>query len=365
MIRHAAIRWIGFLCGFVLLLANLPAHADTAIALYQSFRGNLNFVGTEETLRTKDNRYPCTLVNNSNGIYAYLSGIPSGAAIKSAQLYWAGSGTSADYTVTFDGVSITAPTSRQFVAKATANNTTYTYFSGAADVTTQVSKKGNGYYTFSGLKVNTGEPWCGVQGVVGGFSLVVVYSHPNEPFRMLNLYEGFQDFRDTSLTINLSGFNVPDPLPVATTGRVGHITWEGDVTLSQGGEDLLFNGVPMTDTMNPQGNQFNSASNATGDKSSYGIDFDIYTLKSPTIKAGQSTASTTYKSGQDLVLLSAEIVAMPYSAIADLALSMTRTGDLTVGSATNYTLSVINNGVDAESGPVTVVDTLPGGRRLG
>jgi MSHA biogenesis protein MshQ len=346
------------------LVANLPARADTPIALFQSFRGNLNFVGTEETLRTKDNRYPCTLVNSGNGIYAYLSGIPSGAKIKSAQLYWAGSGTTADYTVTFDGVSVTAPAARQYVSKVAANSTIYTYFSGAADVTTQVSKKGNGYYTFSGLKVNTGDPWCSVEGVVGGFSLVVVYENASEPFRMLNLYEGFQSFRNSSLNINFSGFNVPDPLLPSTTGRVGHITWEGDVTLSQGGEDLLFNGTPMTDTMNPQGNQFNSQSNVTGDKTSFGIDFDVYTLKSPVIQAGQSTASTTYKSGQDMVLLSAEIVAMPYAAIADLSLSMTRTGDLTVGSSTDYTLTVINNGIDAETGPVTVVDTLPAGLKL-
>jgi MSHA biogenesis protein MshQ len=364
MIVRIAARWRAFLLGCVLLLAGLPAHADTPIALFQSFRGNLNFVGTEETLRLKDNTKPCSLVSSSTGIYAALSGIPGGATIKSAQLYWAGSGTSPDYTVTFDGVSITAPTSRQYTATATANNTTYTYFSGAADVTSQVAKKGNGTYTFSGLKVSTGEPWCSVQAVVGGFSLVVVYSHSSEPFRMLNLYEGFKDFRDTSLSISLTGFNVPNPLPSTVTGRVGHITWEGDVTLSQGGEDLLFNGYAMTDSMNPQGNQFNSQSNVTGDKYSYGIDFDIYTLKSPVIQAGQSSASTTYKSGQDLVLLSTEIVAMPYSAIADLSLSMTRTGDLTVGSATDYTLTVTNGGIDAETGPVTVVDTLPAGLKL-
>jgi uncharacterized repeat protein (TIGR01451 family) len=362
---RAARRAICLTMLFVLvLLANLPARADTPIALFQSFRGNLNFTGTEETLRSKDNSKPCNLVNGNNGISATLAGIPRGATIKSAQLYWAGSGTAADYTVTFDGVSITAPTSRQYVAKASTNNTAYTYFSGAADVTSQVSKKGNGTYSFSGLKVSTGEPWCSVQGVVGGFSLVVIYSHADEPFRMLNLYEGFQDFRNTSLTINLSGFNVPDPLPASVTGRVGHITWEGDVTLSQGGEDLLFNGVAMTDTMNPQGNQFNSRSNVTGDYYSYGIDFDVYTLKSPVIQAGQTSASTTYRSGQDLVLLSAEIVALPYSAIADLSLSMTRTGDLTVGASTDYTLTVTNGGVDAETGPVTVVDTLPAGLKL-
>jgi uncharacterized repeat protein (TIGR01451 family) len=364
MMRSSDMRLLVRLVAFLLLACGLPARADTPVSLFQSFRGTVNFVGTEETLRTKDNRYPCRLVNG--GIYAYLAGIPSGATIKSAQLYWAGSGTTADYNVVFDGVAISAPAGRRYSAKAVANNTTYTYFSGAADVTTQVSKKGNGYYTFSGLTVNNGEPWCSVQGVVGGFALAVVYSHPNEPFRMLNIYEGFQDFQYTSLRIDLGNFNVPNPLPANVTGRVGHITWEGDQTLSQGGEDLLFNGYEMTDKypnsntwFNPPGNQFNSASNVTGDATSYGIDFDIYTLRSPIIQPGQSTATTTYRSGQDMVILSAEIVAMPYVANADLALAMTRTGELSVGSLNTYTLTVSNGGVDAEMGPVKVVDTLP------
>jgi MSHA biogenesis protein MshQ len=377
MMRCAA-RLLAFVAGLLLFAAVLPARADTPVSLFLSFRGNVNFTGTEEVLRTKNNNDPCSLVKNGTAIYAALSGIPSGATILSAQLYWAGSGTSPDYTVNFDGYSVTAPTktvltpvTRQYVAKAYANNTTYTYFSGAADVTTIVKKKGNGTYSFSGLTVNNGSPWCAVQGVVGGFALVVVYSHPNEPFRMLNLYEGFQDFQNTSLKIDLGDFNVPNPLPSNVTGRIGHITWEGDQTLSQGGEDLLFNGYEMTDKypnsstwFNPPGNQFNSASNVTGDATSFGIDFDIYTLRSPVIQPGQRTATTTYRSGQDLVILSAEIVAMPYVANADLALAMVRNGDLTAGTQSSYTLTVTNGGIDDETGPVTVVDTLPAGLKL-
>ena len=346
----------------LLMLAVIPAHADTPVALFQSFRGNINFVGTAETLRVKDNNSPCTLVSNSTGLSATLAGIPSGATVISAQLYWAGSGSTPDYTVSFDGVSKTAASTRSFTSSTIGNG--YNYFGAAADVTSQVKAKGNGAYTLGGLSVGTGNPWCASQGVLGGFALVVVYSKSTEPFRMLNLYEGFQYFRNSSLTINLGNFNVPNPLPTTVTGRVGHITWEGDATLSQGGEDLLFNGTPLTDAMNPSGNQFNSASNVTGDTTSYGVDFDIYTLKSPTIQPGQNAASTVYRSGQDLVLLGAEIVAMPYVASADLALGMTRSGDLRVGSTTNYSIIVTNNGPDAESGPITVVDTLASGLKL-
>jgi uncharacterized repeat protein (TIGR01451 family) len=364
MMHRFAGCWTGLLLACLLLFGGLPARADTPVSLFQSFRGNVNFTGTEETQRDKDNAKSCSVSNPNKKLTAYLSGIPSGATIKSAQLYWAGSGATPDYTVSLDGYSVSADPKRRYVASSSSSGAALTYFSGAADVTDYVSKKGNGYYTFNDLTVDNGGAWCNAQAVLAGFSLVVVYAHPDEPFRMLNLYEGFQAFQNSSLTIDLGNFSVPNPLPPRVTGKVGHITWEGDATLSQGGEDLLFNGYPMSDTINPQGNQFNSASNVTGDTRSYGIDFDVYTLTSPVIQPGQNSASTTYRSGQDLVLLGVEIVAMPYVANADLALSMTRTGDLTVGSPTNYTLTVSNGGLDDEIGPVTVVDTLPAGLTL-
>jgi uncharacterized repeat protein (TIGR01451 family) len=350
------------LLALLLALCTTLAHADTPIALFQAFRGQVNFTGTEETLRKKDNKQPCQLVNAGKGISAYLGGIPNGAKVLSAQLYWAASGNTPDYTVTFDGVNTTAPAGRRYTS-ATAGGG-YNYFSGAADVTSQVASKGNGYYTFSGLSVDNGNPWCSVQGVVGGFSLLVIYSHPNESYRLLNLYEGFQYFRNNGITLTLNNFAIPSPLPDNVTGRIGHITWEGDGTLSGGGEDLLFNGYAMTDSINPSGNQFNSASNVTGDSTSYGIDFDAYTVKSPVIQPGQTTATTTYRSGQDMVLLSAEVAALPYVPVADLSLAMSRSGALQVGSNTTYTLTVTNGGSDTEIGPVTVVDTLPAGLSL-
>ncbi|MGJ7918710.1 DUF6701 domain-containing protein [Massilia sp. LXY-6] len=364
MRQRFASRWLALFVGVLLLAGGLPARADAPVSLFQSLRGNLNFTGTEETQRNKDDSKSCSVSNPNKKLSASLSGIPSGATIKSAQLYWAGSGATPDYTVSLDGVSVTATAKRQYIAKPSSNGITYAYFSGAADVTAQVAKKGNGTYTFNDLTVDNGEPWCSAHTVLAGFALVVVYAHPNEPFRMLNLYEGFQAFQNNGVTIDLGDFNVPNPLPANVTGRVGHITWEGDAVLSQGGEDLLFNGHQLSDAINPAGNQFNSASNVTGDTRSYGIDFDVYTLAPPLIQPGQTTASSTYRSGQDLVLLGAEIVAMPYVGNADLSLAMTRTGDLTVGSSTNYTLSVTNGGLDDEIGPVTIVDTLPAGLNL-
>jgi MSHA biogenesis protein MshQ len=367
MKRAAPTQWlltlVGMVLGLLLALAGPAARADTTVQQYKSFRGQVNFTGTVETMRTQQNSsYNNSSCSITGSISAKLSGVPAGATILSAQLYWTGSGTTADYSVTFDNVRVDA--TRQYSSR-TVGNGMY-YFSGAADVTSRVKSKldPNTTYTFSGLSVNNGDPWCASQGVVGGFALLVIYSHPNEPFRLLNLYEGFQYFQNNGFTIDLGNFNVPSPLPSNVTGRIGHITWEGDATLSQGGENLLFNGKELVDTMNKSGNQFNSASNVTSDYTTYGIDFDVYTLDANYISPGQNTATTTYRSGQDLVLLSAEIVAMPFVGSADLALAMTRTGDLRVGSTAYYTLTVTNNGSDIETGPVTVVDTLPAGLKL-
>jgi uncharacterized repeat protein (TIGR01451 family) len=166
--------------------------------------------------------------------------------------------------------------------------------------------------------------------------------------------------RYSSITLNVGNFKIPNPLGT-TTGRLGHITWEGDITLNQQGEDLKFNGTVMTDTMNPAGNQFNSKSNINGDGASYGVDFDAYTVGSPLIQADQTTATTVYSSGQDMVLLNVEIVAMPNVPVADLAITMTRSGEAFIGGTVSYLLTVANNGPNAETDPVTVTNTLPSG----
>ncbi|MFL6675349.1 MAG: DUF6701 domain-containing protein [Massilia sp.] len=355
-------------CLLAASLAAIPAHADTKVALRQSFAGNLNFVGTQVTMRSKSNKEnACAVYSSAEKLIGTLSGLPADAIVVSAQLYWAGSNGKAkpDYTVNFDGADVTATVARQYSSATIGSG--YDYFGGAADVTTQVAAKRNGDYTFSGLTITNGKPYCKVEGVLGGFSLLVIYSSPSEPLRVLNLYEGFQYFRYSGITINLGNFQVPALLPDNVTARLAHITWEGDPTLQKNGEELLFNNVEVNDSLNPPGNQFNSASNINGAAASYGIDFDAYTIKpsSRTFSAGQTTATTRYQSGQDMVLLNAEIIAMPNSPTADLSITINRNGELQVGRSTNYSLVVRNAGPSVESGPITVTDTLPSGVSFG
>ena len=342
----------------LLALACHGARADTAIRLLQSHAGNVNFVGTQQTIRDKGNKQACRVYSPTVNRHATLTGIPATATIVSAQLYWAGSGYNPDFNVIMDGAVVTAPSDRRYYSTTIGNN--YNYFSGAADVTAQVKRKRNDTYAFRGLTVDYDSPYCAVEGVLGGFSLLVIYSDPAQPFRMLNLYEGFQYMRYSGITLNLSGFRVPDPIGNAT-GRVGHITWEGDSTLDGSGEHLKFNNYEMADSRNPSGKQFNSRSNINGDDASYGIDFDAYTVGSPVVNSGQTTASTHYESGQDLVLLSAEVVALPNIPLADLSMAMRLNGDLAQGKSADYTITVSNAGPSDASSPTVVTSTLPAG----
>lgn len=358
-------RCIPLLLGLVLLVTGGMCRADTPISLLKSWAGYVSFVGTEKTRRTNPNTTnACSVLSSTASSTATLSGVPTGATILNAYLYWAGSGSTADYTVTFEGQSVTA--SRQYTASSPSGNP---YFNGVADVTSIVQAKANPNttYSLSNLTVASSDSgsynWCSVEGVLSGWALLVIYSNPADTtFRVLNLYEGFQPYQYDSITLNLSNFQIPTPLG-SNTGKHAHITWEGDPTLSGGGEDLTFNGVALTDATNPAGNQFNSASNIAipPDTTSYGVDFDGYTLSSPVIAAGQTSATTVYSSGQDMVLLSAEIIAVPNTPVADRAITISASGTMARGSNVTYTLNVSNNGPVAETGPITVTDTLPTG----
>ncbi|WP_181259094.1 DUF11 domain-containing protein [Pseudoduganella armeniaca] len=341
-----------------MVLVTPAARADTPIALFKSYAGYVNFTGTQETLRAKANGLDaCALVKN---VSMTLSGIPSGATVLAAYLYWAGSGATPDYTISFDDTSYTAPTNRQYSSTTVG----YNFFAGAVDVTARVKARGNAIYTASGLTVDAGSLFCSVQGVLGGFQLLVIYDSNNksDTFRVLNVYEGFQYIRNSRVELTLANFLTPSPVG---TGRVGHITWEGDATLGQDGENLSFNGVAMKDSLNPVGNQFNSVSNINNDDTSYGIDFDAYTVASPTIAAGQTSAKTIYESGADLVLMNAEIIAAPNVLATDRAIAMTLDGPLIESTPTTYTITVSNNGPLAESGPIVVQDTLPASLIIG
>jgi uncharacterized repeat protein (TIGR01451 family) len=333
----------------------LPAQADTALGLYKSFSGNVNFSGTQVSMRDRPgNGNACRVSSESTILSASLS-LPALANVVSAQLYWAGSG-SVDTAVTMNGKAVGA--GRSYTSSTIGGG--LDYFSSAADVTEQVRLKGSGTYTFSGLKVSNGSPWCERSAVMGGYALVVVYSHVNEPFRTLNLYEGFRSLLNGAVQVDMANFRVPDNVSSSAMGRFGHLVWEGDQTIAREGESVSFNNVTLVDPpFAPSGNNFNSKSSINSDEKSIGIDFDAFSVGPWTAK--QNAVSAVFRTGGDMVLLNAAMLAVPSTGAADLAIELVRNNELRVGSTVSYTATVTNLGPASEPGPVTVKLTLPAG----
>lgn len=318
------------------------------LALAKTYEGNINFVGTQASIQSKNGgAKACDLLDS---VTASLT-MPSGSSVVSATLYWAGTG-QVDTEVLFDNKAVSAPAERRHSTSIDG----LTYFTAAADVTPLV-KNQSATYRFGGLQVSKADIYCAKQqkenAMVAGFALVVVYAREGEPYRTLNLYEGMQALKDSSVTVRMGDY-VP-PAGNAGTARIGYIVWEGDKTGQQKGDSVTFAGQYLH---NPpyvqQGDAFNSKSSANGDTTSNGIDFDIVDVRPP---ASSADASAVFTTGSDRVLLGTAIAALP-SKPADLSISKTAAGEFKTGDEITYLLSVSNEGPRADS-MVEVKDTLP------
>lgn len=344
-----------------LLVLALPARAAfNNTTPRKTFAGTHNYVMTGGTLRRYDNGTdPCAIVpgNSSTGT---VSGIPGGSTILGAYLYWGGSGSTPDYTVTFAGNSITAGASGQFTEVYGTKN----FFGGYYDVTSMVT--GNGSYTFAGLAVDTGEPYCSGQNVLSAWALVVVYSNASEPYRYTRIYDGLQLFRGSAVTTTQSGFRVPD----LQDGKVSIVTWEGDPDAGtsfpyQGyTEALSFDGNGLTNAgCDGTDNMYNSTMGTPSSCVStlYGVDIDTFDV-TPWLYEGQSSATIDYSSGNDAVFLSTQVISTTNTPVADLGITKVHNGtDFTAGQNGSYNIVVHNYGPEIATGTATVTDEMPVG----
>jgi uncharacterized repeat protein (TIGR01451 family) len=364
-IRGPRFSWVHG-CLFVFAACALLGARDAgaqAITRFVRDTGNINFVTTGGSLRNAPNTSNACSVNTTST--QALSGIPATRTVRKAYLYWGASGNTADTTVTLNGNNVTA--SRTFT-RTFNNGTSFNFFGGFADVTTMVS--GNGSYTFGGLTVANGAPWCGSQAVVGGWALIVIYEGAGERLRAINLYDGLDYFYGSQVTQTPDGFRVP---ATNIDGRIAVFTLEGDPQNSnaQNGisESLRFNGTALNDGLvpadsDPTNQQFDGTINTAGapaNVQSYGIDVDQYDV-STLLSAGQTSATTIYSSGDDLVLLMAQIVSATSDPAVNLGVTLSHSGTFVAGQTGQYVINVSNAaGVEREDNTVTVTDTLPTG----
>ncbi len=357
-------------CLFALLaLALFGARDASAQAITRFVRdtGHINFVTTGGSMRTLPNGAAgapdqCTVGASSSQT---LSGIPAGTTIRNAYLYWGGSGTTNDTTVTFNGNTVTA--SRTFNTTVPFNSSNHGYFGDFANVTSIVSTTGNGTYTLSGLTVNTGNPWCNNSLVAGGWSLIVIYESAAERLRAINVFDGMDYFYGSSLTTLPDGFRVPAS---NIDGRIGVFTLDGDpansTALNGFSEALRYNGTLLDDGINVAGSnplvqQFDGTINTQGIATSYGIDVDQYDISS-LLTPGQTSGTILYSAGGDVVVLMAQVVSATSDPAVDLTVAKTHTGSFVSGATGTYSITVTNSAsAEREDNTVTVVDTLPAG----
>ena len=101
--------------------------------------------------------------------------------------------------------------------------------------------------------------------------------------------------------------------------------------------------------------------NTSGVATSYGVDVDTFNVTA-LLAPGQTSATTQFSAGGDLVLLAAQVVSATSEPVVDLSLTKTHAGNFTVGGTNVYTLTVANAaGWQREDNAVVVTDTLPAG----
>ncbi|WP_026735285.1 DUF6923 family protein [Fischerella sp. PCC 9605] len=345
---------LGLLTAAQAMYASIAIAAPVQLTLDQTFVGKYGYKVTGATRRTQPNTgNACSVLVPTTTNTASLS-LPAGGTVVKAFLYWTGSTNSqanADWNVTFEGQSISAPVNRRYYLNYTGD-TTEGYFNGRVDVTSIVQNKGSGTYSFSDLTVNTGAPHCSFKTVLAGWELIVIYQDNSLPNTAVNLYDGFVDGQNTSFNFTLDKLAVTNnPIASMTT-----TIWEGDPDLSNN-EALRYDGGLGVSTL--ASGPFDSNSTALGSNNTYGFDADTYNVSSLT-QAGVSQLTGTVQTGQDYVFLNNVIIAAT-TQVADLKLEKTvDNATPNVGQNITFTVNVTNEGPDTTNN-VTVKDLLPTG----
>ncbi|MDZ7686184.1 MAG: hypothetical protein U5O39_15240 [Gammaproteobacteria bacterium] len=211
---------------------------------------------------------------------------------------------------------------------------------------------------------------------LAAFSIIVVYEDPSlSTIRVINLFDGFRDFKNDNFTLVPRNFVVGSGSP---TGFMTHMTFEGDesITGTERFELQVGNGPNevKTNALNPANNQYNST--VTGPEvfdtnTTYGFDLDTYDISSQlATQADAFEAVTGYISGQDLVILMAEMISVDNKALADIEVFLDDIGQFNTNTtnAASYEINVRNNGDGTGSmatgfatGYIHVYDDLPAG----
>ena len=300
-------------------------------------------------------------------------GLPAGAGVTNAYLYWAGTLTApgTDMSVTLEreggGLNETIDSIKCYQS----NNNSYQCVS---DVTTVVQEAGPGAFRVSGVNV---APLAGVnsENQFGAWWMAVFYTDPNGTLRNLALFDGLDPVsngvpQDTMLT----GFLVPNN---GYTAKLGLIAFEGDNSIT--GDQFFFGeGAALTNGQNPANNFFNGtrsnlgmAVSVAGDlpqlagtpQSMSGIDLDVVDVTAK-VMGGQKSVAINATSTGDVYFLAGFITSIsdyrPNFSTSTKTVTDVNGGVAIAGDVLEYELIAINTGNDNAVG-VVLTDPLPAG----
>ncbi|MEH6450594.1 MAG: DUF3344 domain-containing protein [Oleispira sp.] len=345
--KHLIIAFFG------LLLIGLPSYAED-VKLRHSFAGNFSYEVTGGSMRSA---YTSTAQcqNSQKSSSSGKMKIPEGSNIEAAYLYWSGSG-DLDNNISFNGAPVSADLSNSHTLMIDIDLSRWTnnqpYYSARADVTALITA-GESEHIVSGLsfarRVERNINYCTSLLAYGGWALVVIYEKSDEPLRVINVFDGYQQFWGSELTLRPNNFIIAKDPKLINSGKHAHITWEGDAENSDASsngrtETLLFAGNVLKEADNPDRNQFNSySSGIESGKDTSGVDIDVYDI-SQYLTEGQTAVETKYSTGQDMVFLTAEVLSVPNKLVSDLELTHTVNQNPIRGQDLSFTLNTRNFG---------------------
>ena len=294
-----------------MFLLNFCSVLGQNVSLYNQFNGKIDFTFIGNSMNLGENNVTdgcedLTLTSSS----ATLNLAPT-QIIERAYLYWAGSGTG-DFKVKLNGVAINA--TRTFAR--THPLTELEYFSGFADVTSQIIATGNSVYTLSDLDITQtliNSPYCVNRTDFAGWAILIVYQDASLPINQVNIYDGLQSIPD-EINITLDAIDVIDNIGA----KIAFLAWEGDQNLEIQ-ETLSFNNTLLSNSLNPPNNQFNGTNTFAGTSDVYNMDIDEYDIQN-LINIGDTSATIKMTSGRDFVMINA-IVTKLNSQLPDATIS--------------------------------------------
>ncbi|MCH3882508.1 T9SS type B sorting domain-containing protein [Tenacibaculum aquimarinum] len=275
---------------FIALLSWIKINAQD-VQLFSQFGGRLDFTMFGNTMNLQENGLSSICQINTSSS-AELTLLPEDE-IKSAYLYWAGSG-DGDFQVKLNDSIINVTR----IFRDTLETRNLNFFSAFADVTEHVLETGNGNYTLSELDVSDViADYCPNATNFAGWSILVVYKNDDLELNQINIYDGLQHVPN-ELNITLNNLNVIDNIDA----KIGFLAWEGDRGLSVN-ESLFVNGNLISNPpLNPANNAFNGTNSFTGETDLYNMDMDFYDIQN-NISAGDTSATVQLTSGQDFVMI--------------------------------------------------------------